>query len=131
MNNYSNNILKSDLTIKDYVNKINSFNKKITDKEVNLVEVIDEIFKEKLSTEKYVTLWKKDPDIIYAKDKNSNTQMTILNKYFYKYLILVNDSYEIRTYLLPDVHSIVWQQHIINKVIPYILENKLPINFYN
>ena len=119
-------ILVTDTSYSELTLRTKKFLRPINNNEINLVEIIGDKFKHKLSAEKYYKLWENDEDIKQAVELNTESQMILLNKYFCKYLLLKNDSFELRKKLCLEKNPSIWIKNIENNILDYFFNNNLP-----
>ena len=104
--------------------KIEKFNRKRVEGEIDVVlklrELLDNTGKNSNFSLEFMYL--QDPDVIKAKDLNPDSQIAILNKYFYKHLIVFDDSYQVRTNLVTGMKPESWLALMSNTVVPYFVD---------
>lgn len=101
------------------------------DGEIDVVQEVRGIMLSSGFPKEVVDLFDNDPTIVNAANKNSFTQRYLLNRYWTLQLQSTPaNSEQARYFLLPEGDILEWLRCFQQVVVPFALENKLPVSLY-
>ena len=99
--------------------------------EIDVVQEVREILRLSGFTKPALDLFDSDPTIINARDKNAFTQRYLLNRYWTLQLQSTPvNSEQARYFLLPEGEVTEWLRCFKTVIVPFALENNLPISLH-
>lgn len=99
--------------------------------EIDVLQEVRKILLMSGFTKEQVYLFDNDPTIINSQNKNSFTQRYLLNRYWTLQLQSApNNSEQARYFLLPEGDIQEWLRCFRTVVVPFALENNLPVSLH-
>ncbi len=96
--------------------------------EIDLVAIVRRILIDHVGTERVMLYYDTSRFIEYARDRNSEVQRTLLNRYWNYQIMTVNiESQEERFCLIPNGQIDEWLRLWQSKVLPFVIQHQLPV----